>query len=128
MLFFWRILKNVVLSPKKKYFLWLGEKRLDTILAKMLLQSTIYYVRRERNARRHHQTWTSTIKCEDWSTRLWGTWSFRCGTSRITNIDGYFRDGFSSPFSLYHYFHYFYYTTESSFLESLELMYVTFFW
>ena len=32
----------------------------DIILAKFLLQSTIYYVWRERNARRHHQTWTTT--------------------------------------------------------------------
>ena len=38
----------------------LGEKRMDTILAKMLLQSVIYHVWRERNTRRHHQTWMST--------------------------------------------------------------------
>ena len=37
----------------------LGEKRMDIILSKMLLQSVIYHLWRERNARRHHQTWTS---------------------------------------------------------------------
>lgn len=39
---------------------WLREKRMNTILAKMLLQSVIYHLWRERNARRHHQTWTTT--------------------------------------------------------------------
>lgn len=38
----------------------MGEKKMETVLAKMLLQSTIYYVWRERNARRHHQAQTTT--------------------------------------------------------------------
>ena len=33
---------------------------MDTVLAKMLLQSVIYHLWRERNARRHHHTWATT--------------------------------------------------------------------
>ena len=38
----------------------MNDKRLDTILARMLIQSTVYHVWRERNARRHQQPGMST--------------------------------------------------------------------
>ncbi|KAL0686280.1 hypothetical protein Bca4012_053128 [Brassica carinata] len=38
----------------------LGGKSLDTILAKMLFQTIVYHIWRERNARRHQQSWKST--------------------------------------------------------------------
>ncbi|KAF8105756.1 hypothetical protein N665_0156s0010 [Sinapis alba] len=34
--------------------------RLDCYLAKMLFQTTIYHLWREKNARRHHQVWITT--------------------------------------------------------------------
>ena len=38
----------------------MGGKSLDAILAKMLFQTVVYHIWRERNARRHQQSWKST--------------------------------------------------------------------
>lgn len=64
----------------------MGGKEIDTVLAKMLLQTSIYYVWKERNARRYHQAWTNTYQMRRLIDKVVGNknciaykWDHKCG-------------------------------------------------